>query len=90
MPATLPQMEETTKSWWASRTIWASIAQVAVGVAVAFGIFDASQGTEIVSQVPDLIVGGLTSALGLISFWGRYVAKKTIVFSQPSQQQTQL
>jgi len=85
MPA-LPPIEETTKSWWASKTIWASIAQVGVGVAVALGIFDADKGTEIVSQVPDLIIGGLTSVLGVITFWGRYVAKKTVVFVQPSSQ----
>ena len=82
----IPAMEETTKSWWASKTIWASIAQIGVGIAVALGIFSPEQATEIVSQLPEQILGALTSVLGVISFWGRYVAKKTVVLTQsPSQ-----
>ena len=69
---------EDTKAWWASRTIWASIAQVLVGIAVSIGVFDATQGAEITAQFPDLIVGVVTAALGLITFWGRFVASKLI------------
>jgi len=69
---------DEVKSWWESRTIWASIAQVAVGIGVSLGLFDAAQGTTIAAQFPDLIVGVVTAALGVVTFWGRYVAAKKI------------
>lgn len=66
------------KEWYTSKTLWASIAQVAVGIAVSVGIITPDSATSIVSQLPELIVGLLTSGLGLLSFWGRYTATKQI------------
>jgi fumarate reductase subunit D len=77
-------LEETPISWWASKTIWASIAQIVVGILVSLGIFSADQGADAVVQFPDMIVGAITSVLGMLTFWGRYVAKKTVVLVTPT------
>jgi hypothetical protein len=69
---------DATKPWYASRTIWASVLQVAVGVAVSAGLFSASAGGAVVSNAPDLIIGAVTIVLGGISLYGRVVATKAI------------
>jgi hypothetical protein len=69
---------ETSKSWYASKTIWASVFQVGVGIAVSFGVISDSAGASVVAEGPDLIVGIVTAGLGLWSFYGRVFATKTL------------
>jgi hypothetical protein len=77
MPSTIDELEPS-KAWWTSKTIWASIAQVGVGIAVSLGVFDPATGSEIATRFPEIMVGLTTSILGALSFWGRYVATKAI------------
>ncbi len=69
---------DTSKSWWASQTVWASILQVAVGLGVSFGLFSSDAGAAITAEGPGLLIGIVTSALGVWSLIGRVVATKTI------------
>jgi hypothetical protein len=69
---------ETSKSWYASKTIWASVLQVGVGVAVSFGVISDSAGASVLAEGPDLIVGMVTAALGFWSLYGRAKATKTL------------
>lgn len=69
---------ENEKPWWQSTTIWASVLQVVVSIGVALGLFDQATGAEIVSQFPELLVGAVGAILGVIAFWGRYTATKTL------------
>lgn len=69
---------DETKSWWRSNTIWASILQVGVGLAVSTGFISDSAGGSIIAEGPDLIIGIVTAVLGLYGFYGRMTATKTI------------
>ena len=69
---------EETKPWWTSKTVWASVIQIIVGIAVATGLLTQTQGTEVVSNFPELAVGLATSGLGLISFVTRVIASKQL------------
>jgi uncharacterized membrane protein (DUF441 family) len=69
---------DETKPWYASKTIWASILQVLVGVAVSTGFLGDSAGETIIAEGPELIAGAVVGALGLVSLYGRAFAKKTI------------
>jgi hypothetical protein len=62
---------ENTKPWWQSRTIWASVLQVALGVAVSMGVLTSSQSGAILTEGPDLIVGISTAVLGAWGLYGR-------------------
>lgn len=70
---------ETTKAWYASKTIWASILQMAVGVAVGAGLINDVAGTTIIADGPDIVIGLINSALGAYGVYGRVKATKTIV-----------
>lgn len=69
---------EETKPWWSSRTIWASILQVGVGVAVSLGLFSDTAGGAILADGPDLIIGVVTGLLGAWGLYGRVKATKTL------------
>ena len=69
---------DETKPWYASKTIWASILQVLVGVAVSTGFIGDSAGDTIIAEGPELIAGAVIGVLGLVSLYGRAFAKKTI------------
>ena len=69
---------EDTKPWWQSRTIWASILQVAIGIGVSFGLFSQAAGATILAEGPDLITGVAVSVVGALQIWSRVKATKTI------------
>lgn len=69
---------DDTKPWYASQTIWASILQMAVGVAVGLGFINAAAGTEIVATGPGLLLGLVNAGLGAWSLYGRVSATKTV------------
>ena len=69
---------EETKPWWQSRTIWASVLQVGLGVAVSFGLITGVQSGAILADAPDLIVGVSTVLLGGWGLYGRVKATKTL------------
>lgn len=69
---------EDTKPWWQSRTIWASILQVGIGLAVSFGLFSAEAGAAILADGPDLIAGLGVSIVGALQIWSRVKATKQI------------
>lgn len=72
---------DETKPWYASKTIWASILQVIVGVAVSAGILTDNAGDLIIAEGPELIAGAVIGLLGLVSLYGRAIARKTIAQS---------
>lgn len=69
---------EESKPWYASKTIWASFLQIAVGIAVTMGVVSDTQGTALLADGPDLIVGLVTAVLGAIGLYGRVQATKTL------------
>lgn len=69
---------EDAKPWWQSRTIWASVLQVALGVAVSFGLVTDTQSGAILADAPDLILGITTALLGGWGLYGRVRATKTL------------
>jgi hypothetical protein len=69
---------ETEKHWLTSKTIWASVLQVAAGIAVAAGFFSQEAADQIVSTGPDLLAGIVVSVLGALSLYGRVVATTQI------------
>lgn len=69
---------EDTKPWYASKTIWSSIASVVAGVGIAFGLFDDTASEVIKEDLPNLAEGLAVAIFGAIAFWGRISAKKTI------------
>lgn len=69
---------DTSKSWWASQTIWASLLQMAVGVATATGLINDTAGSVIIADGPGLIIGIVTIGLSAWSLYGRVKATKTI------------
>jgi hypothetical protein len=68
----------TNKSWYQSKTVWASILQVLVGAAAAAGAVSPEAGALIQSQGPEVLTGLAASILGVVSFYGRVSAKGTI------------
>ena len=68
-----------TKPWYQSQTIWASILQMVVGVAIATGLVNDAQASIVIAEGPGLIIGGVTLALGVWSAIGRARAVKAIV-----------
>lgn len=69
---------EDSKPWWQSKTIWASILQVGIGLAVSFGLFSEAAGKEILETGPELLTGIGVSAVGLLQIWARVKATKQI------------
>lgn len=69
---------EDTKPWWQSRTIWASILQVGIGIAVSFGLFSQEAGATILAEGPDLITGIAVSVVGALQIFSRVKATKQI------------
>jgi len=69
------------KAWYASKTIWASVLQVIVGILTATGLVSASVGAEIAAQGPELIVGAVTVVLGVVSLYGRAKADKKVTLT---------
>lgn len=67
-----------TKPWYLSLTIWASLVQVLVGLAVALGFVDQVAGTAIADQLPGLIIALVTSGSGVLTLVGRVRAKTEI------------
>lgn len=67
-----------TKYWYESKTVWASILQVVIGIAVSAGFLSATDSSVLLSEGPDLIVGGITIALGIFGVYGRIKATKQI------------
>lgn len=71
-------MEDSSKPWWQSRTIWASVLQVGLGIAVSLGVITGTQSGAILADAPDLIVGIATALLGGWGLYGRVKATKTL------------
>ena len=69
---------DSTKAWYASKTIWASILQMGVGIAVATGLVNDVAGSTIVTDGPDLIIGIVNIALAGYAMYGRVKADKAI------------
>lgn len=69
------------KSWYASRTIWANLLTMALGITVTLGFLDQSAADSILAEGPDLIVGLVTSVLGVVGIWGRVSATKQVKVS---------
>lgn len=69
---------EDIKPWFASTTVWASILQVAVGLGTATGLFTGAAATAIATEGPGLIIGVITSALGIWGLYGRIRATKQL------------
>lgn len=69
---------DSTKAWYASKTIWASILQMGVGIAVATGLVNDVAGSTIVTDGPDLIIGALNIVLAGYAMYGRVKADKAI------------
>jgi len=69
---------DNTKPWFASQTIWASLLQMGVGVAVGLGMINAVAGTTIVAEGPGLVIGLINAGLGAWSLYGRVRASKTL------------
>lgn len=87
-----PAMEPSPRiEWWKSRTIWAGVAQVIVGIAVAFGWVveaDSAAAQSWLTEILGTIVGGL----GAASVWGRVMATREIkpeVLPKPTSQEPQ-
>ena len=70
------------KPWYASRTIWANLLTMALGIAVTFGAIDQTAADSILAEGPDLIVGLVTSVLGVVGIWGRVSATKQVKISE--------
>jgi len=70
------------KPWYASRTIWANLLTMGIGIAVTFGVVDQTAADSILADGPDLIVGIVTSVLGLVGIWGRVKATKQVKVSE--------
>lgn len=66
---------DDSKPWYASNAIWANVLQVAVGLATATGVITGATGTAIATEGPGLIIGVVTTALGVWGFYGRLRAK---------------
>ena len=62
---------EDTKPWWQSKTIWASVLQVVLGIAVSMGLITGAQSGAILADAPDLIVGITSAVLGAWGLYGR-------------------
>lgn len=69
---------EDTKPWWQSRTIWASILQVLIGIAVSFGVISQAAGQEIIATGPEILAGIGVSAVAVLQIWMRIKATKQI------------
>lgn len=67
-----------TKPWWQSNTVWASILQAFLGLAVMLGLISDVQSDLIFAEGPELIVGLITLALGGWGLFGRVRATKTL------------
>lgn len=60
-------MAEETKSWWQSRTIWASLVVIAVSVLGLFGIGVGAEQEAITETVYAIV----TALAGAVAIWGR-------------------
>lgn len=69
---------EDTKPWYASRNIWASILQVAVGISITLGLFNQEVGAGIIAQGPDLLAGLAVSVIGIVQIATRALATHKI------------
>ena len=69
---------DETKAWYSSKAIWASVLQVVVGVAVAAGWLDQSQGDIVQGEFPELLAGLAVAGLGIFGAVGRIVATKQL------------
>jgi hypothetical protein len=72
---------ESAKPCWQSQTIWASIFQVAVGLATSTGLINDVAGQVVLSEGPAILIGAVTSVLGIWTFYGRVVATKSVTVS---------
>ena len=69
---------ESTKPWYQSHGVIASILQVILGVAVTMGWINDVAGQMIIAEGPGLLVGLIGGFLGVWSFIGRVRATKEI------------
>lgn len=67
-----------TKPWYLSLTIWASLVQILVGLAVSLGFVDQAAGTQIANELPGLLVGLAGTGIGVLTLVGRVRAKTEI------------
>ena len=69
---------ESSKSWWASRTIWASIIQMLIGIATTAGFINDAAGEIIIAEGPGIVIGLVMWATGAWAAYGRISATKVI------------
>ena len=72
-------MPNSAKSWYKSKTIWASTVTVIVGLLSSFGVISAQGADLIILEAPELIVSVITTIGGVVSFYGRITAKDKLV-----------
>lgn len=68
-----------TKAWYLSKTIWAGVLQVAIGVGIVLGVFDKDGALAIVQTSPSSLMGLIEMAIGAIVVHGRFSAIKKLV-----------
>lgn len=66
---------ETKKKWWKSRTEWAAVVTVGIGLLAAFGVGGLEAEKD---EIVGLIMGIVTVVSGVTAFVGRFVAKSKI------------
>lgn len=66
------------KPWYLSKTIWASILQVTLGIAVSAGLVSAEASEVLKEAGPEVITGLVTAVLGALGLYGRVTAKSTL------------
>lgn len=71
----IPRKEQIP--WWKSKTIWAGVAQVLVGIAVGLGYMTEGEAGEAQSWLTE-ILAGLVGSLGAATVWGRVMATREI------------
>ncbi len=69
---------ETSKPWYASRTIWAGAVMVILGVGQVLGIIGSDQASALLVSLPDTIMGIVNGLLGALAIQGRVAADKKI------------
>lgn len=69
---------DETKVWYASKTMWATVIQTVLSVAVVMGFISTSGAAVLLGVLPDTIVGIVGILFGLYTAYGRVVATAKI------------
>ena len=69
---------EDVKSWMSSKTVWASLLTIVVGVLTSTGLLTTEGGQAILSSGPDFILGIVNVVLGGVALYGRVTAQTVL------------